>query len=64
VNGKEKTGSIKGQIKLYAKGSLSDATWTEVDQEKELGQYGEASLKPYSPEPSWVPRFFKAKIER
>ncbi len=64
VNGKEKTGSIKGQIKLYAKGSLSESTWTEVDQEKELGQYGEASLKPYSPEPSWVPRFFKAKIER
>ena len=64
VNGKEKTGAITGQIKLYAKESLSDATWTEVAQEKEFGQYGEASLKPYSPEPSWVPRFFKAKIER
>ena len=64
VDGKEKTGSITGQIKLYAKGSLSESTWTEVDQEKELDQYGEASLKPYSPEPSWLPRFFKAKIER
>lgn len=68
VNGVEKTGTITGQIKLYAKDSLSDESWTEVTQGKEFDQYGEASLKPVlppePPKPSWIPRFFKAKIER
>lgn len=68
VNGVEKTGTITGQIKLYAKDSLSDESWTEVTQGKVFDQYGEASLKPVSPleppKPSWVPRFFKAKLER
>lgn len=68
VNGVEKTGTITGQIKLYAKDSLSDESWTEVTQGKVFDQYGEASLKPVSPleppKPSWMPRFFKAKLER
>lgn len=64
VNGKEKTGAITGQIKLYAKESLSDATWTEVAQEKDFGSEGEAQLAPRATKSSVVPRFFKAKIER
>lgn len=64
VNGKEKTGSITGQIKLYAKGSLSESTWTEVAQEKDFGSEGEAQLTPSATRSSVIPRFFKAKIER
>jgi hypothetical protein len=65
-----KTGEIKGTIKLYAKDSLSETSWTEVTNEthRDFGQRGEASLKPLlppvPPKPSWTPRFFKAKIER
>ena len=64
VNGKEKTGAITGQIKLYAKESLSDAAWTEVAQEQDFGTEGEAQLTPRATKSSVVPRFFKAKIER
>lgn len=64
VNGKEKTGAITGQIKLYAKESLSDAAWTEVAQEQDFGTEGEAQLTPRAMKSSVVPRFFKAKIER
>ena len=64
VNGKEKTGSIKGQIKLYAKENLSDTAWTEVAQEQDFGSEGEAQLAPRATKSSVVPRFFKAKIER
>ena len=64
VNGKEKTGAITGQIKLYAKESLSDAAWTEVAQEQDFGTEGEAQLIPRATKSSVVPRFFKAKIER
>ncbi|MBR5591620.1 MAG: CotH kinase family protein [Kiritimatiellae bacterium] len=64
VDGKEKTGAITGQIKLYAKESLSDATWTEVAQEQDFGSEGEAQLTPRATKSSVVPRFFKAKIER
>lgn len=64
VNGKEKTGAITGQIKLYAKESLSDVTWTEVAQEQDFGTEGEAQFTPRATKSSVVPRFFKAKIER
>lgn len=64
LNGKEKTGSIKGQIKLYAKENLSDTAWTEVAQEQDFGTEGEAQLTPRATKSSVIPRFFKAKIER
>lgn len=64
VNRKEKLGAITGQIKLYAKESLSDVTWIEVAQEQDFGSKGEAQLTPRATKSSVVPRFFKAKIER